>query len=115
VTVTATASTTPGDYSYALHARGPDVNGYGWGINNSTLNMSVTAPTNTDTTPPVVTITSPANDGDVYTFGSPVSIAFNAVEDMSPITDVSATINGNAFTLSTTSGLVSKPPLPAGR
>jgi hypothetical protein len=56
-----------------------------------------------DTTPPVVNITEPG-DGSSKTFcsgGTTVSIAFEAVEDASPITALEANVNGESVALAT--------------
>lgn len=102
VHVTTTAATTPGDYTYSIGVTG-GVNGYGWGVTQANLTVTVTAPTTIDKTVPSVTIAMPASCPATYTFGQSVPIEVDAVEDMSPITAMSATINGDPF--GTTSGL----------
>ena len=102
VNVAATAATTPGDYTYLIGGTG-GVSGYGWGVNAGMLTVSVSEPSVTDTTPPVLTIASPSTCPATYTFGASVPIEVNAVDAESVITAMSATINGDAF--GTTSGL----------
>jgi hypothetical protein len=95
LTVTTTAGTIPGDYTYDIGGASPG--GYGWGVTTAMLTVQVAEPTVSDTTPPAVTFASPATCPATYTFGQSVSININAVEDMSPITAFTATINGDAF------------------
>jgi len=97
VRVTASANTTPGDYMYTIQAVGPT--GTGWGISNHTLTVTVSRPVVSDTTPPDVKITSPAN-GDAFTFcsgGTNVPVTISAVDAESIVTAVGGTVNGTAF------------------
>jgi hypothetical protein len=102
VGVAATAATTPGDYTYNIGGTG-GVSGYGWGVTAGMLTVSVSEPSVTDTTPPVLTIASPATCPATYTFGASVPIEVDATDAESVITAVSATTNGDAF--GTTTGL----------
>lgn len=100
-TVDASSSTAPGEYAFVVSVDGP--NGIGWGSGSgTTINVVVTAPAPSDTSAPVVSITKPDVDGAKYTVAQGVDIAFNAVEDMSSITALDATIDGNALTTSVT-------------
>lgn len=101
LTATAVAGTTVGDYTYSIHGLSPG--GYGWGLSSAMLTVTVAEPSGGDTTPPDVTIASPASCPAAYTFGQDVPIQVDAVDAESVITAMSATINGDAF--GTTSGL----------
>jgi hypothetical protein len=105
LTATTVAGTTPGDYTYDIHGLSPG--GYGWGVTSAMLTVSVSEPSTTDTTPPVVTFASPSTCPAAYTFGDSVSIEINAVEDLSPITAFDATINGDSFGSATGLGALS--------
>jgi hypothetical protein len=102
VNVNVLAGTTPGDYTYNIGGTG-GVSGYGWGVNSGMFTVSVSEPSVTDTTPPVLTIASPSSCPATYTFGASVPIEVDAVDGESAITAMSATINGDAF--GTTTGL----------
>lgn len=100
VRVHVTSNTAPGDYVFTIQADGP--NGIGWGNASHTLNLSVSAPVLSDTTPPAVVITSP-KDGDKFTFCSagtvvPVTISANDAESL--VTSVWATANNVPFGVS---------------
>jgi hypothetical protein len=107
IAVNVSATTIPGTYAYNILAKKPTGPGYsGWG--NGTpiaLTVVVNEPTTTpDTTPPSVTINKPT-ENQSFAFcigGTPVDVAFNAQDADSLISSVSADVNGNAVTLSTT-------------
>jgi hypothetical protein len=106
---TVTVNTTgalEGTYSYTISGDGP--NGYGWGNSGASLTVNVGAPDNdpdeVDTTPPEITINSPAENSS-FIIGTNVSIQFEATEDLSPITAVSASVSGGSVTLATVGSL----------
>lgn len=93
VTVTISAATVIGDYTYLLQAD-PTMNGIGWGLSGATLSFSVVEPAATDTTPPtiVLTVASPV------TFclgGTPISFSYTASDADTPISSVVARVNGD--------------------
>ena len=93
-------STIPGDYVFTIQADGPS--GIGWGNASHTLNVTVSAPVLSDTTPPAVVITSP-KDGDKFTFcsaGTVVPVTISAIDAESLVTSVSATANNVPFAVS---------------
>jgi len=99
VRVSATASTTPGDYMYTIQADGPE--GIGWGNSSHTLTVTVSQPVVVDNTPPDVTITSP-NDGDKFTFctgGTTIPVTITAVDAESLVTGIGATVGGTPITI----------------
>lgn len=108
ITITVGASVTPGSYSYTIVSHKPTGPGYNaWGNGSATLNVTVDAPTGTDTTPPSVTITSPT-DGESFTFcteGTLITVAFDAQDAQSAITAASADVNGNPVSLTTLTGI----------
>lgn len=100
VRVAAGSGVTPGDYAFDIQAVGPP--GIGWGIASHRLNVSVAAPVISDSTPPDVLITSPAN-GQAFTFctgGTAVPVTISAVDAESLVTAVGGTANGVPFTVS---------------
>jgi hypothetical protein len=110
VTITVDASSgIVGTYVYTIKAK-PTVTPpvcSSWGVGGGTvLTVVINEQTETDQTPPSVTITSPtANESFTYcTGGTPVGVAFNADDSDSAISDASADVNGSAVVL-TTNGL----------
>jgi hypothetical protein len=104
VTFTATGSTIPGDYSYAIQAAPPG--GLGWGVGNHTLNVEVSEPTAVDLTPPNVSITAPI-DGTSLVFcaaGVAVPVTVTAIDAESVVTSVAADVNGSPLVLSFAAG-----------
>jgi hypothetical protein len=97
VHVKASGSTTPGDYAFDIQAVGPT--GIGWGIANHRLNVSVGLPVFSDTTPPDVTITSPADGAEIRfcTGGTTIPVAISATDVESFVTAIGATSNGTPF------------------
>ena len=91
------SSTIPGDYVFTIQADGPG--GIGWGNASHTLNVTVSEPVVSDTTPPAVVITSPT-EGQTFTFCSagtvvPVTISANDAESL--VTSVWAKANNVPF------------------
>jgi hypothetical protein len=76
-----------------------------WGVGDGTvLTVVINEQSATDETPPSVTITSPTAD-ESFTFctgGTPVGVAFYAVDSDSAISAVSADVNGSNVVLTTT-------------
>lgn len=102
VTVTISAATATGDYTYLLQAD-PTTNVPSWGLSGATLSFSVVEPSDTDTTPPTIVLSV---DGPV-TFclgGTPISFSYTASDADSPIGSVVARVNGDPVPV-TTSGL----------
>jgi hypothetical protein len=94
------SSTLPGDYVFTIQADGP--NGIGWGNASHTLNVTVSAPVLSDTTPPVVVITSP-EDAQAFTFcsaGTVVPVTISATDAESLVTSVWAKANDELFPVS---------------
>jgi hypothetical protein len=99
VSISVGAGVTAGDYTYSIQGNPPS--GLGWGLGNATLTLSVAEPVETDVTPPIVTITAPA-DGAAFTFclgGTEVGVAFDAVDPESAISAVAAHVNGTGVAL----------------
>ena len=95
-----TANTIPGDYVFTVQADGPS--GIGWGNASHTLNVTVSEPVVSDTTPPVVVITSPT-DGQAFTFcssGTVVPVTISATDAESLVTSVWAKANNVPFAVS---------------
>jgi hypothetical protein len=93
VDVNVLAATTPGDYTYSICGSG--VSGYGWGVSCTNLTVTVSAPSNTDTTPPVVTYASGCPGS--YGFGQSFGIEIDANDPESVVTAFDATLNGDPF------------------
>ena len=94
------ASTVPGDYVFTIQADGPS--GIGWGNAGHTLTVTVSEPVVSDTTPPVVVITSPT-DGQAFTFcssGTVVPVTISATDPESLVTSVWAKANNVPFAVS---------------
>jgi len=90
-------NTVPGDYVFSIQADGP--NGIGWGNASHTLTVTVAAPGVSDTTPPAVVITSPA-DLQKFTFctaGTVVPVTISATDPESLVTSVWATASTLSF------------------
>ncbi len=97
-----------GDYVYTISAN-PDDNGMGWGSGGHTLTVSIEQYVPPvvedefvlDTSAPTVNITAPtAPSSFTYvTGGTPVSVAFDATEVESPITELYATVGASSVTL----------------
>lgn len=104
VTVNIPVGAVVGDYVYTISAN-PDDSGLGWGGGGHALTASVeqyvpNTPFVLDTTAPTVNITSPTATSFTYVIGgTPVNVAFEALEDKSPITSLSAAVGNSAVTL----------------
>jgi len=94
------SSTIPGDYVFTIQADGP--NGIGWGNASHTLNVTVSEPVVSDTTPPAVVITSPT-EGQAFTFcsaGTTVPVIISANDAESLVSSVWAKANNVPFAVS---------------
>ena len=95
-----TDGTIPGDYVFTIQADGPG--GIGWGNAGHTLTVTVSEPVLSDTTPPAVVITSPA-DGTAFTFcsaGTVVPVTISATDSESLVTSVWAKASNVPFAVS---------------
>jgi hypothetical protein len=73
-----------------------------WGVGKSVLSLDLSGPVALDTTPPALTITSPASAStfDFCSAGNTINIGIDASDAESFVTAVNADVNGTAVTFS---------------
>jgi hypothetical protein len=96
------AGVAPGTYTYTVGGS-PSPKPGGWGLGGASLTVVISSPSVTavDETEPEVTISKPVENA-IYVLGEEVTIEFEATEDVSPITAVSAVVENDPVALTLT-------------